>query len=205
MYSVVMMMALSGTPVTVDRCRGCHCGCGCYCGCYCGGCYGCWGCHGCRGWGCHGCYGCYGCFGCYGFYGCHGGCYGCIGCIGCYGCVGCYGMGGLMVSRPATTVVDTGVAQRQSQTETATVVVTLPSDAKLTINGWTSKNTTGTRRFRSPPLEQGKEYFYTVRAEVVQNGQTIVQTREVAVRAGQETRVPLEFSTTAVTQNQTER
>lgn len=194
MYSVVMMMALSGTPVTVDRCRGCHCGCrGCH------GCYGGWGCHGCYGWGCHGCWGwgCYGCHGCWGGYGCYG-CYG-----GSYGCIGCYG--GMMVYRPATTaVVDTGLAQRQSQESTATVVVSLPADAKLTINGWTSKNTTATRRFRTPPLEQGKDYYYTVRAEVVQNGQSVVQTREIAVRAGQETRVPLDFSTTAVTQN-TER
>lgn len=110
-----------------------------------------------------------------------------------------------MVSRPATTVIDTGLAQRQNQGNTATVVVTLPPEAKLTINGWTSKNTTATRRFRSPPLEQGKDYYYTVRAEVVQNGQPMVLTREVAVRAGQETRVPLDFSSTAVTQNQTER
>ncbi|MBM4073039.1 MAG: TIGR03000 domain-containing protein [Planctomycetes bacterium] len=196
MYSVVMMMALSGTPVTVDRCRGCHCGCGCYCGCYCGGCYGCWGCHGCRGYRCHGCHGCWGCYGCYGCHGCYG---------GYYGCIGCFGYGTVVYSPAVTTVVDTGLAQRQSQQNTATVVVTLPADAKLTINGWTSKNTTETRRFRSPPLEQGKDYYYTVRAEVVQNGQTVVQTREIAVRAGQETRVPLDFSTTAVTQNQTER
>lgn len=189
MYSVVMMVALSGTPVTVDRCRGCHGCCGCY-GC---GCHGCYGCHGCWGWACHGCWGCHGCYGCWG---CHG-------CWGCYGC-GCYGYSsyGMVTYRP-TVVVDGGLARQQSDSSTATVLVTLPAEAKLTINGWTSKNATPTRRFRSPQLESGKEYFYTVRAELVRDGQTIVQTREVSVRAGQESRVPFDFASTAVTQSQT--
>lgn len=59
MYSVVLMMAVSGGVDLPDRCRrGC---CGCYCSCY-SGCYG--GCHG----GCHGCWGGMyaGCWGCHG-------------------------------------------------------------------------------------------------------------------------------------------
>src|SRR5215467_14355091 len=67
MYSVVVLMALSGgvdTPDMGGR-RGCHGGRGCYGGCYGGGCYG-GGYGGCYGGGCFGGYG-----GCYG-----GGCYG---------------------------------------------------------------------------------------------------------------------------------
>lgn len=183
MYSVVMMMALSGTPVTVDRCHRCH---GCW------GCYGCWGCHGC--WGCWGGWGCYGCHHWGGYYGGYwGGGWG----WGGYGGFSYPYYGGLVYrTTPAATVI-----ARQQQDNTATVVVTLPASAKLTINGWTSKNTSETRRFRSPPLEKGRDYYYTVRAEMVRDGQTITQTREVAVRAGQETRVPLDFASTAVTQN----
>jgi uncharacterized protein (TIGR03000 family) len=90
MYSMVLMVALSGGAEVPDWGRGgCH-GCygGCFGGCY-GGCYGgCWG--GCYGGGCYG-YGCWGgCYGCYGGYGCWGSGYGCYG-SGCWG--GCYGSG----------------------------------------------------------------------------------------------------------------
>jgi uncharacterized protein (TIGR03000 family) len=42
-------------------------------------------------------------------------------------------------------------------------------------------------------LEPGKEYAYSLRAEIIRNGQTLVQTYQVVVRAGQETEVPIVF------------
>jgi uncharacterized protein (TIGR03000 family) len=115
MYSVLLLMALSGSgeaPAFGHHhgcCGGYDCGCcgGYYdCGC-CGGGWGCHGCHGghswhhsccgCHGWHhhhhCHGCCGCWGydCGGCCGGYGCWGG-YGCCGGYGCNGYGGgCYG------------------------------------------------------------------------------------------------------------------
>ena len=89
MYSMVLMVALSGGAEVPDFGRG---GCygggwgGCYGGCYGGGCYGygCWGgCYGLYGTGCGGsCYGGYGCWG--SGYGCYGSGYASWGCWGGY-------------------------------------------------------------------------------------------------------------------------
>jgi uncharacterized protein (TIGR03000 family) len=97
------------------------------------------------------------------------------------------------VSAPALT--------RNSGQGQAIVIVDLPADAKLTINGWKSANTNSTRRFRSPPLESGKAYTYDLRAEVVRDGQTMVQTRQIVVFGGRETRVPFDFPAVGVSQN----
>jgi uncharacterized protein (TIGR03000 family) len=71
----------------------------------------------------------------------------------------------------------------------ARVIVTLPADARLTVEGKTVATGSGERHFISPPLEKGTNYRYTFKAEVVRNDQTVTQTREVRVRAGEETRV----------------
>ncbi len=115
MYSVVLMMAMTGGA---DVPAGHHGRGGCYGGCYgdCnGGCYGGWSCNGgcwgsCNG-GCYGssCYGgCHGhkrrhhgCHGCYG--GCYGSCYGCNGCWGgCTGYYNCCGCNGTVVTGTCT-------------------------------------------------------------------------------------------------------
>ena len=44
-----------------------------------------------------------------------------------------------------------------------------------------------------PPLQPGRSYRYTLKAEIVRDGQTLTTTRDVNVRAGQETDVNLEF------------
>jgi uncharacterized protein (TIGR03000 family) len=75
----------------------------------------------------------------------------------------------------------------------ATIVVTLPADAKLMIDDTVTTSTSGTRVFASPTLEPGKEYFYTLKAEMNQDGKTVSTTKRVSVRAGQETRVSLDF------------
>jgi uncharacterized protein (TIGR03000 family) len=77
----------------------------------------------------------------------------------------------------------------------ATVVVSLPADATLTVDGKATTSTTDTRVLISPPIETGKDFVYTLRAEVSRNGQTQSISREVIVRAGQETRVTLEMPT----------
>ena len=45
----------------------------------------------------------------------------------------------------------------------------------------------------TPPLEPGKVYHYTLRAESIRDGRPISVTTEVAVRAGEETRVELRY------------
>jgi len=193
MYSVVVLMALSGgvdTPDMGGR-RGCHGGGGCYGGCYGGGCYGggCYGggCHGGRGRhggrGCHG--GCYGGFGgCYG-----GGCFGGYG--GCYG-GGCYGGGPIMMP-PGGPKPMPGPKTSLDMPEPATIVVTLPAEAKLTIDDYVTNSNSERRVFVSPALTPGKDYSYTFKAEITRDNKPVVVTKEVTVRAGEETPVNIEF------------
>jgi uncharacterized protein (TIGR03000 family) len=211
MYSLVLMAALSGSA-TAPATWGCH---GCY-GCY--GCYGC-GCYGSyRGCGCWG--GCYGrvCYGC-GCYGC--GCYGC-GCYGCHGCYGCCGCHGVPVkpaapaAAPGTPPAGAPPVKKEDEVSVfppiqpeirpglrnapAYLVVNLPLEAKLTIDNEATASRSASRRFVSPILERGKEYTYTLRAEIMRDGEPVTTTETVTVRAGETTTVSLQFAPTTVTQ-----
>jgi uncharacterized protein (TIGR03000 family) len=75
----------------------------------------------------------------------------------------------------------------------ATIVVSLPAEAKLTIDDAATRSTSSVRVFSTPTLDNGKDFFYTLKAEIVRDGQTVTATKKVAVRAGEETRVALEF------------
>jgi uncharacterized protein (TIGR03000 family) len=73
----------------------------------------------------------------------------------------------------------------------AGLVVRLPADARLTIDGDPTRSTGPTRRYVSPPLEPGTAFHYNLKAEVVRDGKKLTATRRVVVRAGQETDVTL--------------
>jgi uncharacterized protein (TIGR03000 family) len=77
----------------------------------------------------------------------------------------------------------------------ALLLVRLPADARLTIDGTPTRSPGDTRRFLSPPLEPGRRYVYVLRAEAVRDGKKVAETREVPVRAGEESEVSLTFST----------
>jgi uncharacterized protein (TIGR03000 family) len=80
----------------------------------------------------------------------------------------------------------------------ATLVVTLPENAKLTIDGEVTKSTSGTRTFSTPALEPGKTFKYTLKAEIPMSEKTEVITRDVQVRAGEETKVTLSLPAAGV-------
>jgi uncharacterized protein (TIGR03000 family) len=80
----------------------------------------------------------------------------------------------------------------------ATLKVRLPADAKLTINDRATQATSTTRTFVTPPLQPGKNFSYTLKAEVVRNGQTFTATEQVPLRAGEEKQVLLEFRSARV-------
>jgi uncharacterized protein (TIGR03000 family) len=196
MYSVVMMMALSGGAEVVDFGRG-----GCY-GYACIGCagvpYGGYGGYAGAGYGCYGSY--YGRYGTgrywgscggygYGGYGYGGGCY------GCYGCSGCCGVPTLMYRGSAS-----GTPSAQAPDNRATVVVTLPPEAKLKFDGHLTTSTSATRRFVTPPLKTGLKYEYVLRAEIVRDGVPSVVERTVLVRANEEARVSLDFASASFAQ-----
>jgi uncharacterized protein (TIGR03000 family) len=75
----------------------------------------------------------------------------------------------------------------------ATIVVTLPAGAKLTINRTPSRSTAVKRRFVTPPLKPGQDFYYTLKAEMVRDGRPVTTTARVPVRAGEERRVKLTF------------
>lgn len=215
MFSVVMATLLStsgaATPAWCHGCwgsrngcwggRSCH-GCAASCaGCYGwaagAGCAGCWGgglgCSGCYGTGCHGWGSCYGgCAGCYGSrygcvaYGCYGAGYG-YSCLG-SGCAG-DGCGGVVVGAVSYETPISLAAAPVSRS--ATIVVELPAEAKLYVDGYLSKQTTAIRTIATPELDSGTEYTYTLKAEMIRDGQVVTQTRQVSFRAGATVRVDL--------------
>jgi uncharacterized protein (TIGR03000 family) len=72
-----------------------------------------------------------------------------------------------------------------TQLERAQVVVELPTDARLFVDGNPVKAGAAKRTFNTPPLEQGQAYYYMFRAAVVRDGQTLEETTRVIVRAGE--------------------
>jgi len=83
----------------------------------------------------------------------------------------------------------------QANTGKATIVVSLPADAQLTIDDEATTSTSDHRVFVSPDLPAGKEFHYTLKAEVMLNGKIQVVSQIVAVRAGEETKVTLSTPT----------
>jgi len=79
----------------------------------------------------------------------------------------------------------------------AFLVVNLPAEAKLTIDGNATKLSTSERTFQTPELEPGKVFHYTLVAEMTRDGQPVTTTQKVAVQAGKETRVTLEMPAAA--------
>ncbi|HBI45488.1 MAG TPA: hypothetical protein DDY78_21930 [Planctomycetales bacterium] len=74
----------------------------------------------------------------------------------------------------------------------ATIIVSLPANATLTIDDAATTSTASTRVFTSPVLPAGKDFHYTLKAQYIRAGQPVVLSREVTVRAGEETRVNLQ-------------
>ncbi|MGH9677563.1 MAG: TIGR03000 domain-containing protein, partial [Candidatus Acidiferrum sp.] len=140
---------------------------------------------------------------------CNGGCYGsgygsCTGGYGsCYG--GGYGSctGGTIV--PATPVTppmkkDEKKIEKKTMAPTApaTIIVTLPAEAKLTIDDAVTTSTSTRRVFISPELPVGREFHYTLKAEYVKDGKAIVLSKEATVRAGEETTISMDANQTSV-------
>jgi uncharacterized protein (TIGR03000 family) len=196
-------------------CSGCS---GCYgcsgCGGCCGGGFLGWGLFNSRHSGCYGCSGCFGsCSGCFGgCSGCHGGC------IGGYTIpIDCtcgnpadpvtFGMPGPSMpsmpseglgetsmpngsAPPQTTLPPAELGEAVSSPNQATIVVTLPADARLFAEGQLIDLPGAVRTFRTPPLlEPGRTYEYLLKIEVQRNGQTVRMEETVKLESGKGTRV----------------
>lgn len=72
---------------------------------------------------------------------------------------------------------------------TGRVIVRLPAEAKLFVDGVACPLTSATRSFNTPTLEQGRQYYYTLRVEVTRNGEVQSDSKRVIVQAGREATV----------------
>jgi len=161
MYSVVLMMAVTTGAETPDcfRSRGCHGG------------QGYSGCHG-RNWGgCHGSYG--GCYGGYSPYGCHG----------------CTGTMVAPKKEPIKEMPKPKDKEEAMGPAPATIFVSLPAEANLTVDGVATRSTSSERVFQSPVLPPNRDFHYTLRVEMTRDGKPVFIEKQVPVRAGQESRV----------------
>jgi uncharacterized protein (TIGR03000 family) len=147
------------------------------------------------GYGCNGGAG-YGA-GCYGSgmgYGCNGGAgYG-AGCVGGAPAMGAPMMGVPATGTPVTPVTPETIKKPKTGVMApapATIIVSLPADARLLVDGSATTSTTAQRVFVSPTLNPGRDYHYTLKAEWVRDGKSVAVSKEVAVRAGEETRVQI--------------
>ncbi len=89
----------------------------------------------------------------------------------------------------ALAFVALATAQDSPQPAPATIVVKLPPEAKLFFGATPVSGTGTTRTFKTPfALEPGRVYsWYTVRAMLERDGETISVTRKVKLKAGEET------------------
>lgn len=199
MYSFVLMMALSG-GVEAPAAHGCH---GCS-GAY-SGCSGASACHSCRGGrrtarhGCHSSRGSRGCHGCQTVY-----------VVVCHGCSATRGCAGGYVPPPPPPPgtgpkkpepIKKPTEQKESNAPApAQIIVSLPADAALFIDDTTTLATSAQRIFVTPELEPNKDYYYTLKAEWVRDGERVTASRRVPLRAGQDTQVVFESTNTSVGQ-----
>jgi len=78
----------------------------------------------------------------------------------------------------------------------ANLMITLPADARLLVDGYETKSTSDQRLLVTPDLEPGREYRYTLTAEAPREGGMQRVTRTVTVRAGEQTSVLIQFPET---------
>ncbi len=77
----------------------------------------------------------------------------------------------------------------------ATILVSLPANATLTVDGNPTTSTSASRTLITPALEVGSAFVYTLRAEL--DGQVITQT--VQVRGGETLQAQFSFPTGVAT------
>ncbi len=72
----------------------------------------------------------------------------------------------------------------------ANVTIKAPADARVTVDDVEVPPTS--RTFKTPTLENGRTYFYTVKAEMVRDGKAVHDSKLVRLEAGKEVKVDFE-------------
>jgi len=89
-------------------------------------------------------------------------------------------------AEPVVPTLPAGAPRLAGQSpEQARITVKLPAGATLYVDGKKNERTGLVREFTTPPLTQGQEFAYQMKAEVVRNGQPETQMTKVTFRAGE--------------------
>jgi uncharacterized protein (TIGR03000 family) len=83
---------------------------------------------------------------------------------------------------------------RQQNHDEATIAVNLPEGALLTFDDTATVSTGSNRLFVTPALERGRDFHYTIKATLTRDGKTETTSKQITVRAGEQTRVDLRFA-----------
>jgi uncharacterized protein (TIGR03000 family) len=94
------------------------------------------------------------------------------------------GQPGMMTPAPAP-APGPAPAPMTSLQRSATLVVSVPKDARVFVNDKATTSTGEIRRYVSNNLEPGYSYTYTLRAEMIVDGKTVTETKVIKVRAGE--------------------
>lgn len=94
-------------------------------------------------------------------------------------------------AEPAAEVPPAADASFRLGRDAVMLSVWVPNDARIFVNGNTTNSTGSARNYISRGLQPGASYAYEVRAELVRNGKTLTETKQVTLVAGQ--RVNIEF------------
>ena len=137
-------------------------------------------------------------FGSHGSHGSSGGSHGKV----YYGSCGSHGSGTHVIPQhestapdpPAPTDDDPAEAKSSDDDGSATLIVDLPQDARLTINGSATTSTGAKRTFVSRNLESGLNYTYHLQAEVTRDGVVIKDSKSITLMKGEQTRLSFAFS-----------
>jgi len=74
------------------------------------------------------------------------------------------------------------------------LTIWVPEDAKVLVNGYETKSTGAQRRYISHGLKDGLTYKYEVRAQVVRDGKTLEEVRNVFLMSGAREGVAFNFN-----------
>ena len=82
----------------------------------------------------------------------------------------------------------------------ASLQVSLPSDARLVVGDFDTQSAGSVRQFESPALVEGKTYAYELRAELNRDGRTITETKTIVIQPGQTVHVDFTLDGTQLAQ-----
>jgi uncharacterized protein (TIGR03000 family) len=81
-----------------------------------------------------------------------------------------------------------------ARADSGVLTVSVPSDAKVFVNGKATTSIGAQRHFVSRGLRNGFKYAYEVRVEVVRDGRTVEDVKTVELRAGETNRLAFNMS-----------